>query len=621
MARLLAILLALLITAPVFGKQLCDLSEYSVLEAKSPGDFLVFVQDQYPDSQAIFLATNSQWLITALGILVPLIGLIFLFLAYFQRGDLYRSKPLILVAVTAVFGIGASMVPTEVLLSKFSLPLEGNSGRNITQIFSLFHQETFRPAIYRLILALGGEAALPPVFVYAKTTVVFMAMAIPVFVAAGIALGAGVFLSLVGIGSILFSTGVSQYLVSDHAIGGITLTISLVFLALEKVWVSDGTDKRGRFGAISALILQWLVFDLRSEMLVLWFVPDVLILVAWLKGQSPRDYWGDASIRIRSNFKILVSQPLGAILVVLSTVFIVILSVILVYLPFWIFDQPKTFLYFPFMMSTVVWGGFFPGLIKTAPWLSIAAIGLMAVGMFSSFARPLLSKGVGLGFISLMSANWYRYTGHSNYEFIRLVVPMVPLGVILGIQFFASRKELKVPVATGLASLSILLTIFGFAPEGHNWIQKFTAPAIAVEDNSVEAKYLGSVLKHNPGACLVAPILADEIVGSPRVPEEKAVLDVMLFKQDLAILIPLRIDASKPQAIDELVPMLDCICDSWGLYLGLDCHLEGLDFCQNLEPRCLTIGQTSVGKEFYNNPNRFGQRREHNKSLEICRWR
>ena len=186
-------------------------------------------------------------------------------------------------------------------------------------------------------------------------TTVLMAMAIPLLVSAGVVLGAGYFLSLVGAASIVLSSGIFQYLVSDHPIGAASFATPLIFLAFHKVWPSDGKDWTGRFAAVSALIFQWFLFDLRVETLALWVIPNLLVLISWLKGKSPESFWESTSAKIVSAYKNLVAQPVGAIIVVLSVVLVVCLSVIVVYLPLWFFDRPRTLVYFPFMMATVFW--------------------------------------------------------------------------------------------------------------------------------------------------------------------------------------------------------------------------------------------------------------------------
>lgn len=604
----------ILLPASVFGSELCELHGFGPSIQESGNELMNFIQTVYPDSQAIFFASYSHWLGTIFGLLLLLIGFVSLVLAYKPKKG--NFKPWIVLGLAVAFGIAALMIPEDWLLTWFSLPLEGNSGRNITQIFSLFHSEKARTALFRLTLAFTGQEVLPPVFVYARMTTVLMAMAIPLLVSAGVVLGAGYFLSLVGAASIVFSSGIFQYLVSDHPIGAASFLTPLIFLAFHKVWSSNGKDWTGRFAAVTALIFQWFLSELRVETLALWVIPNLLVLISWLKGQSPESLWESTSGKIVSGYKNLVAQPVGAIIVVLSVVLVVCLSVIVVYLPLWFFDRPRTLVYFPFMMATVFWGGFFLGLIKLASWLSIAAIVLIGLGMLTAFVRPLASWGIGLGFIALMSANWYRYQGHSEYEFVRLVTPMVPVGVLLGIQYLGRHKHLCLPAASGLLTLSIILTLHGLAPEGATWKRKFATPAITMEDNSIEAKYIGSLLRADPDTCLVAPVVSDEIIGDHIVPANKAKLDVIIMRQDMAFRVPLGIDANNPGEITKLRPMLDCICDKRLVYLGLDCLLEGLDYCDKLD--CKVIGQTEAGVEFFNNPKRFGKRREADRSLRVC---
>ena len=193
---------------------------------------------------------------------------------------------------------------------------------------------------------------------------------------------------------------------------------------------------------------------------------------------------------------------------------------------------------------------------------------------------------------------------------------MVPVGVLLGIQYLGRHKHLCLPVAAGLLALSIILTLHGLAPEGATWKRKFATPAITMEDNSIEAKYIGGLLRADPDTCLVAPIVSNEIIGDHIVPANKAKLDVIVMRQDMAFRVPLGIDANNPGEITKLRPMLDCICDERLVYLGLDCLLEGLDYCEKLD--CKVIGQTEAGVEFFNNPKRFGNRREADRSLRVC---
>ena len=125
----------ILLPASVFGSELCELHGFGPSIQES-GNIDAFIQTLYPDSQAIFFASYNHWLGTIFGLLLLLIGLVSLVLAY--KPGKGNFKPWIVLGLTVAFGIAAMLIPEDWLLTRFSLPLEGNSGRNITQIFHCF---------------------------------------------------------------------------------------------------------------------------------------------------------------------------------------------------------------------------------------------------------------------------------------------------------------------------------------------------------------------------------------------------------------------------------------------------------------------------------------------------
>lgn len=525
------------------------------------------------------------------------------------------------VGVVSLLGAGLGLatwwIPESWLIDRLSVPHEGNTGRTLSQLFALFHREVLRTAMFEVARALHGDAMLPPVFGFARLTLSLLAASLPVMVAAGTALGGGVLLSSAAAVALLLSHGVFQYVFSDHPIGAVTLFTALGVLALERVWSSDGRDRFGRLAAVAMIVFQAILADLRPETLALWLPADAAVAAAWIRRRPVGSEVSRIAASLGGHVRAWFVHPVSLVVPVLVVFLIVVIPAVLVRLPFTLFDRPRVALYFPLLMSTAAWGGFAPGLVRMASWLSPAAIVLVGAGMIFSIGMPLRAKGIGLGLVSLVSAHWFQLLSHPDFAYMRLVVSLVPIAILLGVQAIGVLGPLwRVSALAFVVSLTVVLAALGEPAGGDAWVRPLVEPPISRVDNSAEARYVGELLRQEKDLCLVAPVLAGDHVGHPVVPAELRRLDLMVLRYDMAARVPLEIPDGDSRALSRWLWTPRLSCGRMAVYLGLDCALEGLGFCDRVRERFKSLGSAPVGGPIFTDPVQYG-RRSGGRHLEI----
>lgn len=566
-------------------------------------------------AEAIYIDGARSVVVSVFTLLVPLSAIGLLIAAWIlaaPAGAARRRKGwgVCVVSLLALaFGLASWWIPESWLISRFSMPHEGNSGRTLSQLFALFHREYVRTALFEVARAFQGDAVLPPVFVQARLTGMLLAASLPVMVAAGVALGGGILLSSAAAVFLLLSHGVFQYVYSDHPIGGVTLFTALAVLALQRVWSSDGRDWSGRMAAIAMVIFQACLAELRPESLALWLLADAAVIAAWVRRQPVGTEVSRIAEGVGGRVRSWFIHPVSLVVPALVVFLIVVIPAVLVRLPFALFDRPRVALYFPLLLSTAAWGGFVPGLVRMSAWLTPAAIALVAAGMIFSIRRPLRAKGIGLGLVALVSAHWFQLQSHPDFAFMRLVVSLVPIALLLGVQAIGAMGQLwRVTAFAFLVSLTIVLGALGGPAGGDAWVRPLVEPPIPRTDNSAEARYVAELLRRERDLCLVAPVLVGDHVGNPVVPPERRRLDLIVMRHDMAARVPLGMPDADIRALTRGLWSTRLACGRMAVYLGLDCSLEGLGFCGILRERLRSVGGTAIGGPVFTDPVQYGRR-------------
>lgn len=571
----------------------------------------------FPDTplRPLFLGTRPGWR-TAVALVVPLAGMVALAWSWVAgvAGAARRRRNrgvASVAAVAVVFALVAWSVAPDLWHRWWTVPHEGNSGRTLQQLYQLFHWEFLRSELVWFLWWLNPGESMPPVAVAARLTLASLAASVPVLVAAGVALGAGVVMSLVGVATIFASPLVAQYALSDHPIGGIALFTGLAFLAVERAWrLGAGRGLRVAVG-VALACFQVVLAELRAETLVLWLVADAVIVAAWIRGGTPGETCERWATRLRDFVRGRCGSPSGLVGVALLVLVLLMVPALFLWLPFRLFENPRVLSYFPFMTSAALWGLFAPGFLRMAEEMAPAAAALCGLGLAWGLLRPLGARGIGIGIAASLAATWV--LGHSQTDWIyaRLTASLAPVMTLLGIQAMGRLpRAAQVGGAAFLAGLTVVLPMFGSVVGGGHWVGRLTAPPLRHVDNTIEAHTVFDQLVGPDGSCLIAPVLAVERAQAEEVPHDRRRIDLLVLERDFAARVLVGIRDEDGVGLADAVVAAGSACERPRLYLGLDCSLQGLRFCDAVKRWFEGGGGSSVEGVPYTAPRNYGRRKD-----------
>ena len=98
-------------------------------------------------------------------------------------------------------------------------------------------------------------------------------------------------------------------------------------------------------------------------------------------------------------------------------------------------------------------------------------------------------------------------------------------------------------------------------------------------DNAREARLAARRLADRPDECVVMPVVAREMFDREELPQGDAWVRVLVGRADASLWFA---DRAAPDRIAAVAREVAAICPRTSLYLGLDCSLAGVSWCDAL---------------------------------------
>ena len=506
-------------------------------------------------------------------------------------------------AWTALAGLTDPFIIDQMVVS-----VDGNTGKNLTLLYHLFHPEPVRTSLIAVVRHLSGADGLPPMVTVARLSFLCSVASLLGLVLAGILCRAGLAVTVMAIGAWGLSSLFLVNAFSDSPLPFVAFYAAGVHLA-GAVMMDRRAPLLPRAAALLPFIgFQFLVADMRPELLVVWIPADALLLASWVSRQGPTDLVERLAEGL-FGFARLVAGHWKRMALVLPVVAVVLIApALLVKAPFSLYDEPRTAQCFPFFLSTVLWGYFVPTLARMAFWVTPALFLFLVAGLLWSLVRPRVMLGAGLGVAAVLSAHWMLALSHTEFNFIRVVGPVVPVLVLLGLSAAGSWNRNQRLLAAGLCG-AVLLSSYGM-PDTLHWAgepSRGLEHPLSGQDNVGEARFVSRYLSQNPGVCLIAPVLVDEYYGRDEVPRHRQLVDLLVLRNGSAVRFGKALGTADHPQLMEAVRAVASGCRESRVYLGLDCTLQGVTYCDALRPHlAYHLGENFQGPQ-YSAP-RYGRR-------------
>lgn len=521
-----------------------------------------------------------DWVLVAVQVVVPLL----LLLAVARARP--RLRPVLI--GTAVCALGLAMVvlfvvPDAWILGRFAVVQEGNGVRNLPGLFRLFHAEPFRTALVRGISVLAGLDDSVPVLAIGRLSWLAAGLGLVALGSAGAVLARSVAMGLLSALALGASASFAMLSGTDNPLP-FTLAYSIgVWIALRVVL--DASSSRGTrlLAGMPAILLQVLLFDLHPDVAFVWIPADAIVVVCLARGGTP----GDLGARLRSGIIALWRWTDASR--VRRVTFIVLVAVLAVApwwaprLPFLIWDQPRTSQQYPFLLARALWGDFLPGFLRMAAWTTLPLTLLAAAGLVAGIVRPVRLLGVAVAAAALLAAHEAQGFLRTDFVFVRWAAGLLPVLLLAALSAFgAASPRLRTAglVLFGAATLaSFVPPLLGVDEVAGARVLATTDSALLGTDNAREARLVARRLADRPDECVVMPVVAREMFDREELPQGDAWVRVLVGRADASLWFA---DRAAPDRIAAVAREVAAICPRTSLYLGLDCSLAGVSWCDAL---------------------------------------
>lgn len=543
----------------------------------------------------VYAGAPEAWpaLLVLLGYLALTLVLAMVVLAW-KREALRRpatgiASALLLAAFGAWTYLALVAIPDAFLASRLVITHGGNAGRTLDLLYRLFHPEVARAGLVDLLLVVRGADAMPPILAIARLGLWMGGTSLLLLVAAGGWLGAGLVAGVLAAVSTALSPALAVVAGSESPVPAMTACGIAAWVSLEAILDREAAPRVRRWALVPFLGFQYLAIEPRLEYALLWLPADAIVAVALARRRAPWEVIQDLDSRVRAGWTWGSAHPRRAWAIAVVAALLVVLPALLVRVPFLLWDQPRISTYFPFLVPTVLWGFFVPGLAEVCRLAMPGLTVLVMAGLAFGLLRPLRARGLGIGAAALLAGHWYQGLSQSDWELARLVGAVLPVLAMLGLKALGEAPVLARRMAVAAWGMLILVSLvsWGEVMEAP-WRDVLSGNPIGAFDDSLEVRVAAARLRERPARCLLAPVLAAEHLEAEAVPPALRSMNLRVLRADFDLDLQLGLAPDAPELVDALRNAA-AACGDAEVLLGLDCAIPGMDGCaalrQSLEAR------------------------------------